>query len=101
MSARRATRPRKRDKRERHAALPFVQANPTLTEEHARLLGEGYQLRAFLGVRIDRRTMKASVEVQWRKREPEMGPKAHRTFSHYFTIDLRKHAGSNATRAPQ
>lgn len=93
MSARKAVRPkqRKRQKRERPAALPFVQSQETLAAEHIKLTGEGYSLCPLLFIRINRRAMKANVEVRWKKLEPEIGPKAYRLFSHYLTIDLRKH----------
>lgn len=91
MSARRKpARRQKRETLERPPALPFVQASPSLMEEHARLTAEGYTLAERLFVRVDRRRWKAKVEVRWTRREPEIGPKAHRTMSHYFDIDLRK-----------
>ena len=90
MSARRARRAPKRQTEPRPPALPFVQQIPALAEEHARLTAEGYTLAERLFVRVNRRTMKADVEVRWTRPEPEIGPKARRTMSHYIKIDLRK-----------
>lgn len=85
-----ARRAKKRQKEQRPLALPFVQANPALAEEHANLTTDGYTLAERLFIRINRRTLKANVEVRWTKKLPEVGPKARRTMSHYIAIDLRK-----------
>jgi hypothetical protein len=79
-------------KRERIPALRVVQADQFLRAEHEQLTAEGYTLAEFLRVAIDRRRGKARMEAEWNQPAPEIGPKARRTMSHIWTLDLRKHA---------